>query len=237
MSGVGSLTFTATTPSLVPLTDMGASTYFCFEGGLYPGSNVMPQAHADAGQAFAAAVEPLDVNGNPKPNGRYVMLSIGHSNAQLIYCWKDVTSCSSFDFTGQALADSDVDKTNLAIVKGAYGGKTTECWDSSADSEYDRIRDNEWEPLGLSEQQVQVVWVQVLDRVWLDFPDNAYRLAEHISAITRALKSRYSNLRLVFLASRVYGGWVEGGDADRGKEPYSYETGFAMKWLIQAQID
>ncbi len=63
--GVGSVRFTATTPSLVPLTDMGASTYFGFPGSLYPGGNVMPQAHAVAGQAFAAAIEPLDVNGNP----------------------------------------------------------------------------------------------------------------------------------------------------------------------------
>ena len=54
VSGVGSVSFTATTPSLVPLTDMGASTYFGFPGGLYPDGNVMPQAHADAGQAFAA---------------------------------------------------------------------------------------------------------------------------------------------------------------------------------------
>ncbi|MEE9225329.1 MAG: hypothetical protein V3U68_03945, partial [Bacteroidota bacterium] len=66
LGGVGgSLIFTATTPSLVPLTDMGASTYFGFPGGLYPGGNIMPQAHADAGRAFAAAIEPLDVNGNP----------------------------------------------------------------------------------------------------------------------------------------------------------------------------
>ncbi len=51
----------------------------------------------------------------------------------------------------------------------------------------------------------------------------------------RALRSRYPNLRLVFLSSRVYGGHVR--FTDRIKEPYSYEHGFAMKWLIQAQID
>jgi hypothetical protein len=86
VSGVDSVVFTATTPSLVPLTAIGASTYFGFPGGLYSGGNVMPQAHADAGQAFAAAIEPLDTNGNPDPDGKYVLLIIGYSNTALIVC-------------------------------------------------------------------------------------------------------------------------------------------------------
>ena len=84
LSGVDAIIFTATTPPLVPLIDMGASTYFGFPGGLYPGGNVMPQAHADAGQAFAAAIEPLDVNGDPSPTGKYVLLVNGHSNTMLM---------------------------------------------------------------------------------------------------------------------------------------------------------
>ncbi len=110
-------------------------------------------------------------------------------------------------------------------------------WQSPAGAEYDRIRDEELEPFGLSEQQVQVVWLQVLDAVWSDFPANSYRLVADIAIITRTLRIRYPNLRLIFLGSRVYGGWVAGSNWDNLKEPHSYETGFAMKWLIEAQID
>ena len=48
--------------------------------------------------------------------------------------------------------------------------------------------------------------------------------------VMRAFRSRYPNLRLVFFTSDVFGGYA-------GREPVHYEYGFAMKWLIQAQID
>ena len=235
VSDVGSLIFTATTPSLVPLIDMGASTYFGFPGGLYPGGNVMPQQHFDAGRAFAAAVEPLDVNGNPRTSGKYVLLSIGHSVVQQVFCFEN--PCPSFSFMGKALADAEVESTNLAFVKGAEGGRTTEFWDSPNRPDYDRIRDEELEPLGLSEQQVQVVWMAVNNRVASPppFPANADVLVRQFGNITRALRSRYPNLRLVFLASATYGGYIE--RLERVQEPFQYESGFTMKWLIQAQID
>ena len=237
VSGVGSLIFTATTPSLVPLTDMGASTYFGFPGGLYPGGNVMPQAHFDAGRAFAAAVEPLDVNGNPSTSGKYVLLSIGHSGVEQVFCFEN--PCPSFSFMGKALADAEVESRNLVFVKGAWGGRTTEFWDSPNDSDYDRIRDEELGPLGLSEQQVQVVWMEVNNREPFParFPGNAYLLVSQFGNIVRALRSRYPNLRLVFLASTSYWGYSVDRNVDRVKEPYGYEGGFDKKWLIQAQID
>ncbi len=67
------------------------------------------------------------------------------------------------------------------------------------------------------------------------FPANAYDLVRKFGNIMRALRSRYPNLRLVFLASGSYGGYVK--NIDRVKEPYTYEGGFDKKWLIQAQID
>ena len=122
---------------------MGASTYFGFPGGLYSGGKVMPQAHADAGQAFVAAIEPLDLNGNPNPNGKYVLLDIGHSNTELIFCNTGPLTqflCPSYSFTGQAMADPDVDVTNLAIVRGGCCGGGAEDMQSSRSSDYDRIR-------------------------------------------------------------------------------------------------
>jgi len=231
--GASPVTFTATTPSLVPLIDLGAATYFGFPGGLYPGGNVMPQAHADAGQALAAAVEPLDVNGNPSTDGKYVLLSIGGRNTELIYCGE--SPCLPFTFTGKALADPDVD-THLAIVEGASDGTASFSWQSSAGAQYDRIRDEELEPFGLSEQQVQVVWLKAKE--WESrspFPGNTNFELSQLGNVARALKSRYPNLRLVFLGSRMYGGYVV--PDGRHEEPLAYETGLKMKWLIEAQID
>ena len=229
------INFTATTPSLVPLTDMGASTYFGFPGGLYSGGNVMPQAHADAGQALAAAVEPLDVNGNPSPGGKYVLVSIGHSNTELIFCDTPqvITLCPSYSFIGQAMADPDVDKTNLKIVRGGCCGGDAEVMQSPGVPDYVRIRDR-LSAEGLSEQQVQVVWAQ-LGHDWsitLPHPDaGAHRMVRWMGTVMRTFRSRYPNLRLVFFTSDVYAGYA------RRRDPGIYENGFAMKWLIQAQID
>jgi hypothetical protein len=45
----------------------------------------------------------------------------------------------------------------------------------------------------------------------------------------RLLKVQFPNLKMVFLQARTYGGYAT-------KEPRIYENGFAVKWLIQAQI-
>ncbi len=52
--------------------------------------------------------------------------------------------------------------------------------------------------------------------------------------IVRALKTRYANIRLVYFSSRIYAGYAT---TMLNPEPYAYESGFAVKWLIQAQID
>ena len=206
------INFTATTPSLVPLTDMGASTYFGFPGGLYPGGNVMPQAHADAGQAAAAAIEPLDVNGDPAPNGKYVLLSIGASITTNIYCTTRLEHgpCPSYTLVGKVLADADVD-SNLAVIGGARGVKDAEFWEWPDSPDYDDIRDTKLNIRGLSEQQVQAVWLHTITDESLFSPDvgvQADRLVGKLGNIVRALRIRYPNLRLVFLGNHAYMGYV-----------------------------
>jgi hypothetical protein len=50
----------------------------------------------------------------------------------------------------------------------------------------------------------------------------------------RAAKTRYPNLKQIFISTRIYAGYAS---APLNPEPYSYEYGFSAKWLIQAQID
>lgn len=220
---------TRTTVGLIPLNDLGAGQYLGrFQGGLYPeGQNVPPADHAAVGRARALEVRPLDGEGNPDPNGRYVLLSIGMSN----------TTQEFQTFMAKARLDPHVNSTTLAIVDGARGGQSADLWDSPDEENYDRIRDHVLAPRGLTEAQVQVVWVKVANKgPTVSLPGenaDAYRLVVQQGDISRALRVRYPNVKLVFFSSRIYAGYA---DTALNPEPYAYESGFGVKWLIEAQI-
>jgi hypothetical protein len=225
----------------VPLTELGSATYKGFPGGLYPaGNNVEPSAHATAGQARAQAIVPVDTSGAPSASGKSVLLSLGMSNTTQEFCsgGSTTTNCSSWSFMGQAGADTSVDHTTLAIVNGARGGQDAQAWDAATDVNYDTVRLNRLGPLGLTEKQVQVVWVKQADAGPRDsLPStqaDAYQLETLLGNIARALKTHYPNLKIIFFSSRIYAGYAT---TTLNPEPFAYESGFAVKWLIQAQIE
>ena len=149
--------------TMVPLNDLGSGTYLSFTGGLYPsGSNTIPAQHHAAGLTHATAIHPLDINGNSNPGGKYVLLSIGMSNTTQEFCSAASTlPCDSWTFMGQAATDPSVNHTQLAMVDGAASGKSASFWTSPTAPDYDRIRDTQLTPQGLSERQVQIVWLKV----------------------------------------------------------------------------
>ncbi|MGI8402845.1 MAG: hypothetical protein ACR2NS_14755 [Gemmatimonadaceae bacterium] len=224
----------------VPLTDMTTDVHYRgFAGGLYPGGNALPAAHQAAGIVAAKAIKPLDANGAPSPSGRYVLLSIGMSNTTQEFCAANAgASCASWSFMGQAAADPAVNRTTLAIVNGARGGQAASDWTSPTSPEYDRIRDTVLATAGLSEQQVQIAWVKVANaQPTVSLPSassDAYMLVSQMATIARTLKLRYPNLRQIFFSSRTYAGYAT---TSLNPEPYAYESGLAVKWVVQAQID
>src|SRR5256885_7697876 len=225
----------------VPLTQLGSGAYKGFVGGLYPsGTNVEPSAHSAAGQSRAQAIEPLDTSGAPNAGGKMVLLSLGMSNTTQEFCASGSTtmSCSPWSFMGQAAADTAVNHSTLAIVNGARGGQDAQTWDAATDANYDTVRLNRLAPLGLTERQVQVVWVKQADAGPRDsLPSaqaDAYALESRLANIARALKTHYPNLTVIFFSSRIYAGYAT---TTLNPEPFAYESGFAVKWLIQAQID
>ena len=222
----------------LPLTEMGQGTYKGFTGGLYAGGNEPPAAHAIAGLDRARLVVPLDAAGNPSAGGKYVLLSVGMSNTTQEFCGGNGDQqCDSWTFMGLSASDAAVNHGTLAIVNGAAGGQAAETWDSPTDVNYDRVRDTRLAPRGLSEQQVQVVWVKVArPGPTVALPEanaDAYLLERDIGNILRALKTRYPNVRQVFLSSRIYAGYAT---TTLNPEPHAYESGFAVKWLIDAQV-
>jgi hypothetical protein len=215
----------------VPLTD---------GPGLYElGLNTPPPDHFAAGLAASARIRPLDRAGLPSPSGRIVMVSIGMSNTTQEFCAQNNPApCASWSFAGQAKADPAVEQTTLVLVNGARGGQTSDTWDSASDENYDRVRDSDLTPLGLTEAQVQVAWVKVANaRPTKSLPASdadAYKLVEQMGNISRALKTRYPNLQIIYFSSRIYAGYAS---SNLNPEPYAYESGLAVKMVIQAQID
>ncbi|HUP50204.1 MAG TPA: hypothetical protein VNA04_15575, partial [Thermoanaerobaculia bacterium] len=224
---------------LVPLSDLGSGTYLGFEGGLYEkGMNAPPADHLAAGLARAALIAPLDGEGRPDPQGRIVLLSIGMSNTTQEFCGAQSPGpCTSWSFVGQALADPEVSRT-IAFANGARGGQAASTWESPSQPNYVRIRDEVLARAGLTEAQVQVAWVKVANgRPAISLPDSnadALRLVAQMGSIARALRVRYPNIRIAYFSSRIYAGYAT---TTLNPEPYAYESGFAVKWLIEAQVE
>ena len=224
----------------IPLNDLGTARYLGFSGGLYEnGTNHTPADHLAAGLEQAALIRPLDRDGNPSPNGRVVLLSIGMSNTTQEFCAAgNPAPCNSWSFVGQATADMAVNHKTLVLVNGAAGGQAADSWDSPTAANYDRVRTNDLTAAGLSEKQVQVAWIkQANKQPNASLPASnadAYRLVQQLGNIVRAMKSHYPNLRIVYLTSRIYAGYAS---STLNPEPYAYETGFAVKWFVQAQVD
>ena len=223
----------------VPLNDLLSGTYLGFTGGLYPqGRNTMPTAHSNAGQVQAAAIRPLDSNGQPSASGKYVLLSIGMSHPTQEFCsHTGALPCDAWTFMGRAAADAAVNKSTLVIANGAMGGQVADTWDSPNDDNYNRVMTDVLTPQGLGEKQVQILWFKMANvQPTVSLPASnadAYQLKTSMGNVLRAAKSRYPNLKQVFISSRSYAGYSE---TRLNPEPYAYESGFAVKWVVEAQI-
>ncbi len=229
---------TKTSVNFTPINDLGSGIYREFTGGLYPaGSNQIPDDHLLAGLESLDRIQPLDANGEPSPSGKFVLLSIGMSNTSNEFCGGPATNCAPESFVAQAAADMSVNQSTLVIVNGAQGGRDAVEWISPSASTYDVIRTTRLGSLGLTEEQVQIVWLKHANaRPAVSLPDpnaDAYLLESYFGMIVRALKVRYPNLQQVFLSSRIYAGYAS---SELNPEPYSYESGFSVKWLIESQI-
>lgn len=227
---------TRTYTGLIPLTELGAALYKGAQGGLYPGgSNTRPAAHDAAGMRFAAEVVSRNTAGLPDPqNGKIVLLSIGMSN----------TTQEFQAFMSKANADPDKNPRVL-LVDGAQGGQTAYIisdlqgrgltfW-SNVDQRIAQAQ--------ATAAQVQAVWLKEADAgPTKPFPEHARLLQSELQIVAQILRSKFPNLKLVYLSSRTYGGYANNlSNPDLtnklNPEPYAYEGGFAVKWLIEQQIN
>lgn len=210
--------------NLIPIMDMSSSeTYNGEEGGLYGmGSNDPPANHFSTAQNISREITPLDENGNPSSDGKIVFISIGMSN----------TSIEFKDFINVAESDSEV-SSEINFINGAQVGMTAEDW--AASDEPWQVLDQRIQNDGATNKQVQVAWVKLaLAYPTTGWPQATETLKEYLINIMQRLKQNFANIKIVYLSSRSYGGYAL---IDKNPEPYAYESGFAVRWLILDQIN
>jgi hypothetical protein len=160
------------------------------------------------------------------------------SNATQVLCaGGGAPPCSANSFTGQALADATVNRTELAILNGALGSQTCSAWDDASDSNWNRVATLLTDQ-GFGEGQVQAIWLKCANaQPTMALPadgSHAYQVETGMANIIRIARVRYPNLKLVFVSNRIYAGYAT---TLLNPEPHAYETGFALKWLVAAQIE
>jgi PKD repeat protein len=225
---------TLTNVGLTALPDLGWGSYSnnnrYFTGGLYPnGANQRPARHEAAGLRIAAQeIQPLDTNGVSATNGSIVLISSGMSNTT-----QEWASKGSNHFTGQALRDPSRNP-RLTLVDGAIGGQDAPAWTNLNSPNWanvlSRIRN-----AGRSTNQVQVLWIkQAIAGESGALTNHATQLQRCVEIIIRNAKTLFPNLKICYLSSRtrayVYGSGLN-------PEPFAYETAFAVKWLVEKQIN
>ena len=210
---------------LIPICDLQTARYKNYQGGLYPnGTNKRPESHDSIGMAFSKQILPVDYQGIVnQQNGKYVFLSIGMSNTTQEFS------------TFKTMADADNSKNpKLVIVDGAQGGQTAAIISNPGATFWTTI-EQRLQNAGVSAKQVQICWVKEADAGPTQaFPVHADILTDELTAIANILKQKYPNCKLAYFSSRTYGGYAI---STLNPEPYAYESGFSVKWLIEKQIN
>jgi hypothetical protein len=215
---------------LKPLTEMTADDRYKGEdGGLYGGGrNEPPEIHQRAAQAALGKITPLDEEGKPSKEGKIVFVSLGMSN-----------TFGEFRMFKE-LADRDPQKSaSVLIVNCAVGGAGVSSWARRGSGTWNTVAERLKEA-NVSPAQVQVAWVKHAEPG--PSPDTAplqyaRKVKEDIASSLAITRATFPNLRVVYLSSRIYGGYNIAGLRRVNPEPFAYETAFSVRWVIQEQIE
>lgn len=209
---------------LVPLSDLGPGTYQGFQGGLYPGGeNAPPSVHFRAAMARAAEIVPRDAAGVPDPQGFIGMIAVGMSNTTHEF--------GAFERNQDRNGNRSA---RLVLMDTALGGQTAAIIANPSASYWTTMMQR-LSAMGLTAAQVQVAWLKEADaQPPNDFPGHATLLKNELVQVVQNLRTKFPNLKLCYLSSRIYGGYAPQGSLN--PEPQAYESGFSVKWLIEDQI-
>jgi len=218
---------TGTQTLMEGLDVLGPNTYEGTKGGLYPGgSNKTPAAHLSYGIGLGQQIQPLDANGAADPNGKEVLLIVGESIVFL---------------EGEYLAqDGNADPAknpSVVVVNGGQGGATLGYLKDAQNAYWTTMLTYLLPNYGVTAEQVVAVWIEPVNGIHSGtFPSDVSQFQNNIEQVMQTLQILFPNIKIVYLSSRYYAGYSNGVVTDN-PEPYAYETGFAVKWAIQDQLN
>jgi hypothetical protein len=226
----------------IPLPDLGTNLYCrdgnCVMGGLYPGGSAIrpPSLELEAVNR-AQQVQPLDANGNvDSVNGKIIMISVGMSNSAMAF--EDPGANVPWTaFVPRANGDP-AKNPQLIIINGAQGTQAADAWEDPNALPWQVVKDRissysgPRQDLGLTPEQVQVVWVKQALRHTGPFPDYAEELQGYLEAIATNLHYHFPNVKLAYFTSRTYAYIMY-----RKGEPDTYEGGLSVRWMIEKQMN
>jgi hypothetical protein len=213
----------------IPITDLGAGTFLGQTGGLYPGGvNIPSGTYEQDLLSFADSIEPRNAAGNLALNGVVGFIAIGGSTAGKMM---------------SALTDKTVGNplTNQKL-------KMVNCTNGEASSSANSLMnpfDNIWNIIQskldkkkLTNAQVQVIYLETEDSVQTSgFPARPLRLKQEYLQVMHVFKSRFPNIKLVYLLGRTTTFKSPTKLTIHNVEPNPYYNGWACKWLIEDQIN
>src|SRR5260370_11930813 len=180
---------------LTPLTDLGKGSYKGEQGGLYPGGeNAVPPEHFQAGLKLARMLVPRDAEGTKSPAGKIVLLSIGFSNP----------SIESGVFVS-ALNNYSGRNPRLVAINGCVGSRAAPTI-ADPNSDYWQTVDQRINDAGVTNKQVQAIWMKQVIPGSGQFPAYPKRLQGYLQDSLHNAQDRFPNLKLAYLSSRTYGG-------------------------------
>lgn len=213
----------------ISVTDATQKPYPTF---LYTNQNTMPATHRTSGEAIAASILPLDANGKVDlANGKIAVIAEGMSNTQQ----EMLALLQQFIRTNPAV------NPKLQFVNLAQGGCDLICWLNKGVGAIDpqvqivllKHSNNRPQTANGAPETPQAPFTTAQSK---RFPNHVTISQGMLKQRILDLKSKYPNLRLLYLTSRSYGGWSCAPAAASYREPVAFEEGFAVKWLIESQI-
>jgi hypothetical protein len=210
----------------IPLYDLGTGTFQGFEGGLYPeGENRTPEAHSTVIATRLAQLQPMDVSGNPTPDGAIVLLGLGYSTAAM------TTNAAA------ALLEKDCPDSRIKMVSAAQGGMDINAM-TDTNTAYWSNALSAIQAAGYSTEQVQLIWLSTADMQANNkaFPEHALSQLEKYKRVLQLIQDHFPHLQVVWISDRAYGGYITSDQAAPLREPGAYYTSWAVKWVIEQQI-
>jgi PKD domain len=235
---------TLTSTGNIPLNELSVP-YQNTQGGLYPnGANNRPAVHFNAGIHIATnQIRPLNASGQvDNANGKIVLVSVGMSNTTQEWAIGDrVTRDFTKAFKYRATDDAALNP-QIVVVDCAQGGRDVVNWSNLSDPTWataiQRVTNTIVNGQHITTNQVQIAWVKLALRgapAYGPFPTHVQQFQNYLEMTIRNIKTAFPNVKMAFVSTRTRS--YSNSTSGLNPEPYAYETGFGVKWMIQRQIN